>query len=40
VGSRSIAQAVHLREEGHIIQQGKGKKPFQIKDFEKYLQRL
>lgn len=29
------AQAAHLREEGHIIEQGKGKKPPKVKDFEK-----
>jgi len=34
------AQAVRLREEGHNIQPGKGKKPPQVKDFEKYLQKL
>ncbi len=34
------AQAAHLREEGHIIQPGKGKKPPQVKDFEKFLQKL
>ena len=31
------AQAAHLREEGHIIEPGKGKKPPQVKDFEKAL---
>jgi len=30
-------QAVHLREEGHIIEPGKGKKPPKVKDFEKAL---
>ncbi len=31
------AQATHLREEGHIIEPGKGKKPPKVKDFEKVL---
>jgi len=31
------AQAAHLREEGHIIEEGKGKKPPRVKDFEKAL---
>ena len=31
------AQAAHLREEGHIIEEGKGKKPPRVKDFEKDL---
>ncbi|MEA3475699.1 MAG: MGMT family protein [Candidatus Cloacimonadota bacterium] len=31
------AQSSHLKEEGHIIEQGKGKKPPKVKDFEKYL---
>ena len=31
------AQAAHLREEGHIIEPGKGKKPPRVKDFEKAL---
>jgi len=31
------AQAAHLREEGHTIEPGKGKKPPRIKDFEKAL---
>lgn len=31
------AQAAHLREEGHEIIPGKGKKPPRIKDFEKSL---
>ena len=34
------AQAAHLREEGHTIEPGKGKKPPRVKDFEKFLQRL
>jgi len=34
------AQAAHLRKEGHVILPGKGKKPPQVKDFEKYLQKL
>ena len=34
------AQAAHLREEGHIIELGKGKKPPKVKDFEKALQEL
>lgn len=34
------AQAVHLREEGHTIQPGEGKKPHRVKDFEKSLQKL
>ncbi len=34
------AQAVHLREEGHSIQPGSGKKPPRIEDFEKSLQEL
>jgi hypothetical protein len=34
------AQAVHLRKEGHVILPGKGKKPPQLKDFEKSLQKL
>ena len=32
------AQAAHLREEGHIIEPGKGKQPPRVKDFEKALQ--
>ncbi len=28
------AQAAHLREEGHTIEPGKGKKPPKVKDFE------
>ena len=31
------AQANHLRQEGHTIEPGKGKKPPKIKDFEKAL---
>jgi len=31
------AQAEHLREEGHTIEPGKGKKPPKVKDFEKAL---
>jgi len=31
------AQAARLREEGHIIEPGKGKKPPEVKDFEKAL---
>ena len=31
------AQAAHLREEGHTIEPGKGKKPSRVKDFEKVL---
>ena len=31
------AQVAHLREEGHIIEPGKGKKPPKVKDFEKKL---
>ena len=34
------AQAERLREEGHIIESGKGKKPPKVKDFEKSLQGL
>ena len=34
------AQSEHLKEEGHIIEPGKGKKPPRVKDFEKSLQRL
>ena len=34
------AQAAHLRGEGHTIEPGKGKKPPQVKDFEKSLQKL
>ena len=31
------AQAAHLREEGHIIEPAKGKKPPRVKDFERAL---
>lgn len=31
------AQAKRLKDEGHIIEQGKGKKPPKVKDFENYL---
>ncbi len=31
------AQATHLREEGHTIEPGKGKKPPKVKDFERAL---
>ena len=34
------AQAIHLKKEGHAIQQGKSKEMLKVKDFEKYLQRL
>ena len=34
------AQAAHLREEGHTIEPGKGKKPPKVKDFERALQRV
>ncbi|UCH89487.1 MAG: MGMT family protein [Thermoplasmata archaeon] len=34
------AQAIHLKEEGHVVEPGKGKKPPKVKDFEKYLQKL
>ncbi len=34
------AQSVHLREEGHSIQPGSGKKPPRVEDFEKSLQEL
>ena len=33
-------QAGHLRQEGHKIQQGKGKKPPKVADFEKSLVKL
>jgi len=33
-------QAARLREEGHTIEPGKGKKPPRVKDFEKALQEL
>ena len=31
------AQTAHLREEGHIIEEGRGKKPPKVKGFEKAL---
>jgi len=31
------AQATHLREEGHTIEPGKGKRPPKVKDFERAL---
>ena len=34
------AQATRLREEGHTIELGRGKKPPRVKDFEKALQKL
>jgi len=34
------AQYERLKEEGHIIEPGKGKKPPRVKDFEKSLQKL
>ena len=34
------AQSAHLREEGHIVQTGKGKKPPKVKDFERRLAKL
>lgn len=34
------AQSKKLKEDGHIIEPGKGKKPHKVKDFEKYLQKL
>ncbi len=33
-------QAAHLRQEGHIIESGKGKKPPKVKDFDKALVEL
>ncbi len=33
-------QAVRLKEEGHTIEPGKGKKPPRVKDFEKVLAKL
>jgi len=33
-------QAAHLKEEGHIIEPGKGKNPPRVKDFEKHLVKL
>ena len=34
------AQSAHLREEGHTVQAGKGKKPPRVKDFERKLAKL
>ncbi|MBM4446065.1 MAG: MGMT family protein [Chloroflexi bacterium] len=34
------AQAAHLKEEGHIIEPNRGKKPPRVKNFEKSLQKL
>jgi len=34
------AQAARLREEGHSIEPGVGKKPPRVKDYEKALQRV
>ena len=34
------AQAIHLREEGHTIEPGRGKKPPKVRDFEKVLVEL
>ena len=34
------AQAAHLKEEGHTIDSGKGKRPSKVKDFEKALVHL
>lgn len=34
------AQAARLREEGHTIEAGKGKKPPRVEDFEKHLVKL
>lgn len=34
------AQSAHLKEEGHTIELGKGKKPPKVKDFEKVLVEL
>lgn len=34
------AQALHLKQEGHIIEPGKGKKLPQVRDFEKSLEKL
>jgi hypothetical protein len=31
------AQSAHLKEEGHVIEPGRGKKPPKVKDFEKRL---
>lgn len=33
-------QAEHLKEEGHTIEPGKGKKPPRVKDFESFLVKL
>ncbi len=35
-----VAQAAHLRQEGHTIEPGKGKKPPKVKDFVKVLVEL
>ena len=35
-----VAQAAHLRQEGHTIEPSKGKKPPKVKDFEKTLMEL
>jgi len=35
-----MAQSKRLKEEGHTILPGKGKKPPQVKDFEKHLANL
>lgn len=34
------AQSMRLKEEGHSIEPGKGKRPPKVKDFEKYLVKL
>ena len=34
------AQAAHSREEGHMLELGKGKKPPKVKGFEKHLVKL
>ena len=34
------AQAAHLREEGHTIEPGRGKKPPKVKDFERMLVKI
>jgi hypothetical protein len=34
------AQTSRLKEEGHTIEPGKGKKPPKIKDFEKHIVQL
>ena len=36
----SEAQAAHLKQEGHTIEPGKGKKSPSVKDFEKHLVKL